>query len=161
MTFAYPVHRLALLGKARRLVDGVLEDGVAPAAAAAARHNRLLAVLDQIDEQLVGVAQIDRSAWRHEHDFVFAASSLLVVAFAVAPTIGAEMNLKLKWQERVHVLVDAQDHAAAIAAVAAVWPAARDVFLAPKGDDAVAAATAIHIDSRFVKKEIFFCCHCA
>ncbi len=151
--------RLALLGHARRLVGGALEGRVAAAAAAAAHDNRLLAVGDQIGDQLVAVAQIDDGAGRHGDDAVLAGPALLVGAAAVAAALRLEMHLVLKGQQRVEAFVGAQDHVAALAAVAAGRTAVRDVFLAAKGDEAVAAVTTFHIDGCFVEKEASFVSH--
>ena len=48
--------------------------------------------------------------------------------------------------------VDDQDHVAAVAAIAAVGAAARDVRLAPKGGGAVAAGTGGHEDPHLVSE---------
>ena len=58
---------------------------------------------------------------------------------AAAAGGSAKVALALEVAERGHSRLDGQDHAAAMAAVATIRPAARDVRLAAEGDGAVAA----------------------
>ena len=61
------------------------------------------------------------------------------LAGAMFAGIGRKFAFVRKRLQRVQVGVDHQDHIAAMAAIAAIWPAAINVLFAPKVDDAIAA----------------------
>ena len=60
------------------------------------------------------------------------------------------MRMVLEGDQRRHVAVDDEPHAAAVAAVAAVGPAPGDVRLAPEADGARAAVTALDVKTALV-----------
>jgi len=69
-----------------------------------------------------------------------------VAALAVPAAAGAELALVAEIQQRVELAGADEHHVAALAAVAAAGAAARDEFLPPEGDAAVAAGAGPDLD---------------
>ncbi len=74
----------------------------------------------------------------------------MIRAAAIFTALGFVMPHKAEIGQRVQVGIALQIDRAAIAAVAAVRPALRDVFFAPESDDAVAAISGFDFDFGFI-----------
>ena len=133
-------------GIARGAVGGAFEMGVASAAVAAAGGDDGVAVLRQILESEAAFGVDDERAGRDFDDQVVGAFALLVCAAAGRAVVGAPEAVMGEGGEVVDAVFGDDDHAAAIAAVAAVGAAVRDIFFAPKADAAVAAAASLDFD---------------
>src|SRR5690606_33588101 len=86
---------------------------------------------------------------RHRDHEILAAGPLLVGSFAVVAAFGPEV-LRPQGTEVTPGGVTFEQHAAAVASVAAVGSAARDVRFPPEGDRAVTAAATLNVNFRFV-----------
>ena len=75
-----------------------------------------------------------------------------VAAFAVASALGRVFGIEAEMEQRVAMDGGHHDDVAAAAAVAAAGTAARNVFLAPERQTAVAAVARFHGDSYFIYK---------
>jgi hypothetical protein len=62
------------------------------------------------------------------------------------------LGIKTELDERVLVLGGNQEDVAAAAAIAAAWPATRNILLAPKGQATVAAIPGLYQDASFIYK---------
>ena len=69
-----------------------------------------------------------------------------------APRAGPEMLPVAIVDQGVELGIDPRDDVAAVAAVAAVRAAARDVLLPPEADAAVAAVAALHVDLGLIEE---------
>src|SRR5207253_2368785 len=85
--------------------------------------------------------------WRHFDHQVCGASSLLVRSTAVRSAGSAPKTMMGQCGQIVDAILGDDVDAAAVAAVAAIWAALRDVFLAPKAHAAVAAAATLNFNS--------------
>ena len=122
---------------------------VARAAEAAVCDHGLRAGVREVDEQAAVVVEHLR-ADRDREDDVLAVGAALVRALAVASALGLEAAEPLEVREIAQVRVGHEHDVAAVAPVAAVGPALRDVLLAPEAQRAVAAAPALDADPRAV-----------
>ena len=144
--------RGSLLGVLRRAVGGGGEVHVATAAAAPAGDHQPGIGLQQLAcEHTVGMGTDDR-AGRHAHHRVAAAAPGRLAPGAVAAVDGLEVALALEIAERGHAGVHHQDHAAAVAAVAAVRPAARHVRLATERAGAVTTIATGDVDPSAIRE---------
>jgi hypothetical protein len=80
------------------------------------------------------------------------AAPYLLAPRAVHAPLRAVMDILLQVVQGVDAGIDVEDDVAAATAVAAGRSAARDIFLAPKGDDAVAAVACLDKDACSIKK---------
>ena len=148
---------LALLGVLGRLVGRRLEVRVAQAAAAAARHGRLLARRDQVgDEGARGVLD-DRGAGRDLEQQVLAGLAVPARLRAAAAGLGLEMVAVLEVAQRRQAGVDANEDRAATTAVAAVGTAARDVRLLAEGRGSVTTIAGADPDLHAVEEHRGHC----
>ena len=134
------------LGEARRLAGRGGEALVAVPADAAARDDRPLARLDEVEA--LALEALDLGPGRHRDDLVVAARPVALLALAVAAAAGPVVRREAQRGEVAPRRVADEDDVAAVAAVAAVGAAARHVRLAPQGDRPVAAGAALDVDSR-------------
>ncbi len=109
----------------------------------------LRAGVRQVDEQAAVVVEHLR-AHRDSKDDVLAVGAPLVRALAVASALGLEAPEPLEVREIAPVRVGHEHDVSAMATVAAVGPALRDVLLAPEAQRAVTAAPAFDADPRAV-----------
>ncbi len=126
--------------------------GVAQTAATAPRGHHLLFVADEVGDEVVGGEVADDSAGRNVKLQVLARLAVLPGSCAPAAGLGLEVVLEAVVAKHRLARVDAQVHAAAAAAVTAVWSAARDVRLAPEGRCTVAAVACADGDRHLVEK---------
>ena len=140
---------LALLGEGRRPPPVRQEPGVAPPAPAALAGQPPLAGADQVGEH-DAVLVADGGALGHGHLEVAAPAAVLALALPVGAAAGRPVRVVLEGDQRRHVAVDDEPHAAAVAAVAAVGPALGHVRLAPEADGARAAVTALDVETALV-----------
>ena len=137
--------RRGLVGR-RREVD------VAQAApAAASDHQRLLAD-HQVGQQVATLGVAHDRARRHVQVQVLACLAVLLRARAAGARLGPEVVLMAVVAEHGLARVDPEVNRAAAAAIAAVWPAARNVRLAPEGRGAVATVAGENGDRHLIKE---------
>src|ERR1044071_6762033 len=126
------------------------EARVASAALAAVRDDHALAGSAQIGQNFAAARIADDRADRHRSDFVLAAPAVLVLAAAVLAAAGAIKPLIAEIEQRREIGIGHRDDVAAGAPVAAVGPAARDVFFAAKAHAAASAVAGFDLDFDFV-----------
>src|SRR5690606_27435338 len=117
--------RLAGLGVLRRLVRGALEVRVAEAAAPAPRQHDALARLGDLAEEGTRGRVLRHGAERDTEDDVAGALARLHRALAGLAVAREVVAVVAEVEERVEVGVAFEEDRAALAAVAAVGPAAR------------------------------------
>src|SRR4051812_25770045 len=88
----------------------------------------------------------DRPRW-DANDEILSTAAMAVRAASVLAALGSPSLAMPKRRKAVDALFRNHDHAAAVAAVAAVRPAARDVLLAPKTHAAIATPAGFDFDS--------------
>src|SRR6267142_3719705 len=137
---------------ARGLMPGLCEMLIAASAASAGSDEDALAGSGEVGERFLGSAVIDHRADRNLQNHVRAGMAGAIRTFAVAAAIGFEFAIVAVAEKRVVVWVRFEVDAAAIAAVAAAWAAARNVFFATERDTAVAAVPCFHQDFCFVNE---------
>ena len=143
--------RESRLREARDLARRRCEMLVAPAAAAAAAEDIVLAVRHVLDDLVRLRVAHDRPA-RNLDDQVGPALTLAAAALAVLAVRRGVFPLVAEVHQRGQIVVHAKDDAAAVPAVAAVGAAGRDVFLAVKRDRAVAAVPGLDVNFCFIDK---------
>jgi hypothetical protein len=109
------------------------------------RH--LLAVVDQITEDLSIGRVADDGSRRHLDIHVLAACSGLVRTAAVVTTTGPHLAAVMEVEEGVQPFIDDQNYVAATPSVTAVGSSSRYELLAPEGYAAVAAVARAHRDA--------------
>ena len=133
-----------LLGQPRRLPHRAREAPVAPPAAAAAGQRDLLPGRDEV---VAGaVPALDLRARRDADDQRLAVGPVALRALAVPAALRAEVRPAAERLQVAQRVVDAHEHVAAAAAVAAVRPALGHVRLAAERHDAVAATAGANLD---------------
>ena len=133
-----------LLGHPRRLPRRARELPVPAPAGAAARERDLLPGRDEV---VAGaVPALDLRARRHADDQRLAVGPVALRALAVPSALRAEVRAAAERLQVAQRVVDAHEHVAAAAAVAAVRPALGHVRLAAERHDAVAATAGANLD---------------
>ena len=139
------------LGEAGHLTGGGGEVLVAPAAAPAlAQHEGL--VVGHVLDDLTALGVPHQCAPGHTDGQALAGLAGLAAALAVHTVGGHVFPLVAEVHQRGHVVVHHQDDGAAVAAVAAVGAACRDVLLTMERHRAVAAVAGPHGDPRLINK---------
>ena len=144
--------RLARLAVLRRLVRRRREIHISAPAASAAKDRDALCVAGEVRDDLAGVLLAHNRALRDLEDNVGAICAVAAALAALLAVLRAELISVSVVKERVHGLVDLENHAAAAASVAAVRPAVRDKLLAPEGDMAVSALAGANMNSCEISK---------
>src|SRR5690606_15482855 len=144
--------RLTGVELARRLMGARGEARIPAATLTAARDPHAVAIQLQVAQQRAGITVIYEGPGRDADDFIFAVSPAAVAALTGAAVLRRPVVMAGEIDKCGHLGIGQQIHAAAVAAVAAVGPAFGDIFLAPKADTAVAAATGSNADNCFVNK---------
>src|SRR5438046_4896313 len=124
---------------ARRLVGRGLEVRIAEAAIAALCEHDGLSDVCEIGEQCLPIILIDLRAGRDLHHDVSAVRAVAVLTHPGAAVLRGEMLLVAIIDQRVETIHRGYDHIAAVAAVAAVWPAELDAICSAAGLAAVPA----------------------
>src|SRR5207302_8624252 len=114
---------------ARRLVRGGGEASVAATAVPAPRDDDFVPGHCEIGEPFAGLGVENQGAGRNARDDVFAAPPVLGFAAAMLAAHGRDAILKLEVEQRRDPAVGPQDHAAAVATVAARWTAVGAILL--------------------------------
>ena len=140
-----------LLGKTGYLTGGRGKVGIAPAAAAALRDDKILAG-GHIHDDGIGSSIPDNGTSGHLDDQRLAALAVPVAALAVDTGLCAVLTLIAKIQQRRHIVIDSQNDAAAMAAIAAIGAAGCHIFLPVECHRTVAASAADHGNSNFIYK---------
>src|SRR5262249_54874138 len=134
---------LFLTGSARFVFGGSLvgsggESGIAaPSSAAACRHEAL-AGLGEIEQAFAGRVIVDDCADRNFDHRLAAIGARPIAAFSVTAALALVFWIETQVEERVLMPVRDENDVAAPAAIAAAGTAARDVFLAPERQTAIA-----------------------
>ena len=124
---------------------------VAPAASAALAEDKVLRVRHVLDDLVCLAVAHDRAA-RNLDDQVFSALALASAALSVHAVGRDIFALVAEIHQRGQVVVDSQNNRAAVAAVAAVGSACRNIFFPVESNRAVAARARFHIYFRFINK---------
>ena len=140
---------LALLGEGRGPPPVRQEPGVAAPAATALAGQPALPGADEVGEH-DAVLVADGGALGHRHLEVAPPPAVLALALPVHAAPGRPVRMVLERDQRRHVAVDDEPHAAAVAAVAAVGPAPGHVRLPPEADRARAAVTTLDVETALV-----------
>src|SRR5207248_2625117 len=140
---------LPLLGEARRAPRVRKEPRVPSAAATAARRNVAVAVTDQVGDD-GAVTRLDSRALRDAHHEIVARGPGPTFARTMRARGGTAVRMVPEREQRRDVAIGPQDDVAALAAVAAVRPAAGNVRFAAEGHRPGAAVPAPHVDLRLV-----------
>src|SRR5580704_9175323 len=130
------------------------EARVALAAAAASCDDKSIAGRGEIMQHLAGFPIVDDGAHGRGNVDRCAFAALAVAAFAVAAPLGLVFGVETEVQEGIVMLAGDQDHIAALASVAAAGPAARNEFLAPEGETAVAAVAGFDRNYDLIDKHV-------
>ena len=128
------------------------EPRVATTTLTSARDDDLLAGRREIRDTLAGRVVHDDRALGDAHDHVTAGPAALVLAATGRAVLGGDRLLEPELGERRRAAVDAEHHAAALTAIAAVGAAPRDVGLAAEGDDPAPAVAALHCDPHAIEE---------
>src|SRR5262249_43137031 len=140
------------IGAPGGLVGRGLEALVAAAALAALGRDPPEAGLDEVGKHVAGLGILDDGAGRDLDRQVLAILAGRGLAAPLPALPGAEHFLGLEVEQRPLVRVDQENDAAALAAVAAVRAALRDVLLAPKRNRAGAAVAGLDADGRTIRE---------
>src|ERR1700693_1221896 len=146
--------RLAVFMFAWRLVPRTHKMRIAVSAAAAPTLRRFpaLASFGEIKKLLTAVCVKNHRAYRDFQHSFFARSAVAVRAFAVATAFRLKFAIVAIAQQRVVMRICFDINIAAMPAVAAGRPAARDILLPAKRDAAIATATGFYRNFRFICK---------
>ncbi len=136
------------LGKARGLPGRGREAPVSVPPASAVGDDRALAGLDEVDP--TAVDRLRLGPGRHRDLAVLAAGAVPVGALAVSAASRPEVLAPAQRAEVAPRGIADQDHVTAMAPVAAVGTAARDMGLAAEADRAVAAGAGLDPDLRAI-----------
>ena len=144
--------RQPALGQPRRLARRPGEALVAAPAEAALGDADLLAGRDEVEAR--AVPALDLVPGGTPTTSGVAVGAVAQRALAVPAAAGAEVRRALEELQVAQVVVAAQDHVAAAAAVAAVGTALGDVRLAAERHGAVAARATAHLDPGLVRQHV-------
>ena len=124
---------------------------IAPAAPSAPGENEVLAG-GHVHDDLAGGGVPHHGAPGHLHNEGFAALAAHFSAQPVLTRLGGVFALVAEVQQGGQIVVDPEDHTAAVTAVAAVGAAGGDIFFPVEGHRTVAALAAADGDSNFIYK---------
>jgi hypothetical protein len=114
------------------------------------RHEQCVAFVDQVAQLLTRLRFADDGADGHRYVEIFATAAGAAIARARLAVLSLVGSLDAEIRERVDARRRPQIDAAAVAAVAAIRPAERNEFFAPKARAAAAAVAGLHLESCFV-----------
>ena len=137
---------------ARGAVGRALVAGIAAAAVAALQEHLALADPGEVGEDMLLVVGEDLGSDRDLDDEVVAAGAGAVLARAALAARSPEMLGVAEVDQRIEAVDRLEDDVAALAAVAAVWAAIFDIFLAPEADRAGAAGAGADEDLGLVEE---------
>src|SRR5258707_429018 len=129
---------------ARSLVPRFRKMLIAASSAPTLRDKHALAGRRQVGERFSGLVVENQRADRHLQNHFIAGVPGAIRAFTVAAAVALEFAVVAIAQQGVVVGMGFDEDAAAVAAVSAGRPAARNEFLAPKRNAAVAAIAGLH-----------------
>ncbi len=112
---------------------------VADTALASFGDNQLLTVIDDIAEHDVGFAVPHLGSERDAQDTVLTIGTMHLPPSSVATVLGSLMWGEVESDQRIFILVAAQDDAAALASITAIGPPMGDELLAAEAGRPVAA----------------------
>lgn len=137
-------------GVAGRLVDGGSEMPVTAAAFSGLGDDGAFFRGVEVGEEDIVVVVVDEGAWRDADEEVVGAFSGHFFTHAVLAVVGVPVMSPREVEEGIFVGVSEEDDGSAIAAVAAVGSAFRDVLFTAEGDAAVTAVAGFDFDDGFV-----------
>ena len=144
--------RLAGRRLPRGPIGGRLETVIAFAALAAAGHHDLVAFLGQVFQYVAVFGVDDHGARRNGDRKILAGGPVAVGAGAVLARLGLPRLAMGEHGEAIDAFAGDEDHAAAVAAVAAVGSAQRHVLLPPEADATVAPLARLETNDHFIDK---------
>jgi hypothetical protein len=137
---------------ARRPIRCGSEVFVAASAFPTAGRDDVVADFSQVFDHVATITVGDNGARRHEHDEVVATETGFL---GTVPWLAAGGTVKLAISEMGQIVdrrIGTQDDTAAVAAVATVRPAARDVLFTPEADAPAPPVTALDKDGESIDK---------
>src|SRR5438876_952127 len=140
----------AVLGDARGASRARRETRVAFSTGSAARHDELLAGCGEVRDRLACRAiDHERSWWDVEHPIRTGPSAAVAASARLA---GGRVDLlcEAKVGERPELRIHSQDDVAALSAISSVRTTARNMRLAPEGDDAPATVASADHEARAI-----------
>ncbi len=146
---------MSLFELAGGLMGGRGEVLVAVSAASTPSHDHLVAVADEILQQVATTGVPDQCAERNPNDRVGTASAGLQLALSMSAAFGLPVSMAGQMAEAGDVAVGTNDDVAAVAAVAAVRPTARNVRLPPEAEASVSAVTGFAVKRDLVDEHGF------
>ena len=126
------------LGKAGHLPGGGGKVFIAPAATAATRQNKVL-VPRHVHNDLLRLRVPDHRSPGNLNYQIFSPLPSAAGALSIAAGGRSILPFVPEVHQRGQIVVDPEDHAAAVAAIAPIWAACRHIFLPVKRHRAVAA----------------------
>ena len=141
----------ARLGEAGNLTGRGSIVGIAPAAPAALSDDKVLAG-GHVHNDLVGLRIPDHGAPGDLDNQGLSTLAAHIPAQAVHTCLGGVLPLITEIQQCGKIVIDPQDHAAAMAAVAAVGTAGGHIFFPVEGHGAIAAPSAADCNSNLIYK---------
>jgi len=142
---------LALFGEGRSAALVREEASIPAAALATGRSEVAVAVIGEVGEDLAVAAANDR-ANGHRGDEVVATAAMFLLPGTVFAALTFAVRVIAVAEQRRHVMVRFNPHAAAVAAIAAIGAASFHHRFTPKRHTARAAAAALHVDLALVDK---------
>ncbi len=124
---------------ARGLIGSRLEAGVAFTASAAPGADHGFAERGQVFQYVAVLGIHNDRAGRHFNDQILGVPAMTLFAAAVPSALGPPLLAMRECRERINARFGDQNDAAAVAAVAAVRSAARNILLAAKADATITA----------------------
>src|SRR5271166_2846760 len=135
---------------ARRLMHRSCETRVASPPAAAASDYHALIGRGKVEDLFAGLFIVDDCSHGDFENYVRTFAPGFVRAFAVASALGLVFGIEAEVDQRIVALAGLHDHVAALAAVAARRPSARNIFFAAEGHAAVATVAGFDSDFSFI-----------
>src|SRR5258708_29078731 len=125
---------------------------ITASAAPALHHDDFLARLNQVRDDFASRSIAgNRAQWNLDTHILTAVPGFALGA-ALAPIFRDKVALAAERYQRVDRRRGDQDHVAAFATVAAIWPAARNVRFAAKVTHTIATVATLHIKLCFIEK---------
>src|SRR5262249_40673669 len=128
------------------------ECSVSPAASTTVGNGHQLTFAGQVAEDVTPVAVADQGTGRNMDDEIFAMTAVTIVPSAAAAPLGAPVLAMSDVSQVVRSRYCLHDDAAAVATVAAVWAATRNVFLASEATASRSPVSSLDVNNHAVDK---------
>src|SRR5437667_9909547 len=136
--------------RARRVMRGSRELGIAPASASAAGNYESVIGVREVVDPLSGVGVVNDGSDGDSKQNVFAFPPGFIRTFAVASTLSFVFGIEAEMDQRIVSLARFHNDVAALATIATRGASARDELLPSKSEAAVAAVAGFHADCSFI-----------